>query len=36
VAGELVDIAARAFVQGFVVEAATLHVGPIITSPLIR
>jgi polysaccharide biosynthesis/export protein len=35
-AGELVDVAARAFVQGFVVEAATLHVGRIITSPLIR
>jgi|ERR1041385_4189406 protein involved in polysaccharide export with SLBB domain len=35
-AGELVDVAARAFVQGFLVEATTLHVGPIITSPLIK
>lgn len=35
-AGELVDVAARAFIQGFLVEATTLHVGPIITSPLIK
>jgi protein involved in polysaccharide export with SLBB domain len=36
IAGELVDVAAHAFVQGFLVEATTLHVGPIITSPLIK
>jgi protein involved in polysaccharide export with SLBB domain len=36
VAAEIVDVAARSFVQSFVVEASTLHVGPIITSPWIK
>ncbi len=33
---DLVDMAAKAFVQGMLVEATTLHVGPIITTPLIK
>jgi protein involved in polysaccharide export with SLBB domain len=36
IAGEIVDLAARAFIQGMTVEATSLHVGPIITSPLIK
>lgn len=34
-AGELVDMAANAFIQGIVVGTTTRKVGPIITSPLI-
>jgi hypothetical protein len=33
VGGEIVDIAIRTFVQGFVVEATTLKVGPIFNWP---
>ena len=35
-AAEILDTVARAFMQGFLVEATTLHVKPIITSPLIK
>lgn len=33
---QVVDTAARAFMQGFVVESATLYVRPIFTNPLIK
>ena len=35
-AADVLDAATRAFMQGFLVEATTLHVGPWITSPLIK
>ncbi len=35
-AAELVDTAAQAFIQSFIVTATTLNVGPIITTPLIK
>lgn len=35
-AAELVDTAAQAFIQSFIVTATTLNVGPIITTPIIK
>jgi len=35
-AAEVIDTAAKAFIQGMFVEYTTLHVGPLITSPLIQ
>ena len=35
-AAEVVDIAARAFIQAFTVTATTLNVGPLITTPIIK
>lgn len=35
-AADVLDAAARAFIQGFIVQATTLHVGPLITHPLIK
>ncbi len=35
-AADVVDTAARAFIQAFTVTATTLNIGPIITSPLIK
>jgi len=33
---DILDAAARAFIQGFIVQATTLNVGPIITHPLVK
>lgn len=35
-AADVLDTAARAFVQGFLVQATTTEVGPIITTPLVK
>ena len=36
IAGEVVDLAARAFVQGFVTEATSIHVSPIFKNHLLN
>jgi hypothetical protein len=36
IAADVLDAAARAFIQGFIVQATTLHVGPLITHPLVK
>jgi protein involved in polysaccharide export with SLBB domain len=35
-AADVLDTAAKAFMQAFTVEATSLHVGPLITSPIIK
>jgi protein involved in polysaccharide export with SLBB domain len=36
IAAEVIDLAAKAFMQGLTVEATTLKVGPLITDPLFK
>ena len=35
-AADILDAAARAFMQAFIVQATTTHVGPLITHPLVK